>query len=443
MVIIVLISIFFASRFFKLMAMPVFLDETLYIRWLNSIHQSGDWLLPLKEFGWEPLNIWLSVLTNRFISDPLFSLRVTAVFFGFLLLLAVINIGSWKTGLLVIFSPVILLYDRLGLRGDNAVVFFSALVFIGLKQKLINKKNQGIYLASLGIILGLLTKTTAAVLPISTLLSYLIFRPRLNRHDFIAGGLCFLPGLFYWLSGMLTEVVNKKDTFFSLISLGQIKSNLIESLPWFWQYLTWPVCLLAVLGVLVLIWRRHPEIRILLAIWLSSFILIIGFAKIVSPRYWLIIYFFTLVVAGYGWQWLIEKLPKSFRLLTLIFIIPGILFSWQIISQPEKAPLPEIERWQYVTGWPSGYGLKELVEYLKSDQPSVLVTEDNDLIKSGLPYLWPEHPFIITHTATASAYFVSNINNQLPDNLTGRLLKEFPRPGGKSSIKLFHIISIE
>lgn len=431
--------IFILTRVYHLLILPPFIDEMIYTRWLQTIKSTGDWLLPLKEFGWEPLNIWLAILANRFISDPLLSLRITAVFFGLLLLLAAINIGNWKTGLLVIFSPAILLYDRLGLRGDNAVVFFSALVFIGLRQKLINKNNRGIYLVSLGIILGLLTKTTAAVLPISVLLSYLVFRPRLNRHDFVAAGLCFFPGLFYWLSGMLTAVVNKKDTFFGLISLSQIKNNLAEALPWFWQYLTWPVCLLAILGLLVLIWQHRPVVKILLAMWLSSFILIIGFAKIIFPRYWLIIYFLTLVVAGHGWQWLIEKLPKSFRLLTLVFIIPGILFSWQIVTQPQNAPLPAIERWQYVTGWPSGYALNDLVAYLKTAPPQILVTEDNDLVSSGLPYLWPDYPFIITQTATASAYFVSNINDQLPDGLTGRLIKEFPRPENKSALKLWQL----
>ena len=67
------------------------------------------------------------------------------------------------------------------------------------------------------------------------------------------------------------------------------------------------------------------------------------------------------------------------------------------------------------------------------------MTEDNDLIKTGLPYFWPDYPFIITHTATASAYFVSNINNQLPDNLTGRLIKEFPRPENKSALRLWQL----
>lgn len=439
MAIIVLLGIFFVTRLYRLMALPVFLDETIYIRWLSVIKTNGDWLLPLKEYGWEPLNIWLAVLVNRFISDSLLSLRIMAVFFGLLLLLASIKIGKWKTALLVIFSPVILFYDRLGLRGDNAVVFFSALVFLGLKQRLINKKNQGVFLISLGVILGLLTKTTAAVLPITVLLSYLIFRPRLNRHDFIAAVLCLFPGLFYWLSGMLPAVFNKKDTFFGLISLNQVKNNLIESLPWFWQYLTSPVCLLAVLGLLLLISQRRSIVKILLVMWLTSFFLIIGLAKIVFPRYWLITYFFTLIFAGVGCQWLWEKLPKSLKSLTSIFIIPAVLFCWQIITQPDKAPLPEIERWQYVTGWPSGYALNDLVTYLKTDSPQILVTEDNDLIKSGLPYLWPEYPFIITQTATASAYFVSNINNQLPEGLNGRLIKEFPRPENKSALRLWQL----
>ena len=86
-VFLILIGIFAFTRLTYLSQFPLFLDETIYIRWLETIKVTGDWLLPLKEFGWEPLNIWLAHLVNLFLKDSLLSLRLTAVFFGFLTLI--------------------------------------------------------------------------------------------------------------------------------------------------------------------------------------------------------------------------------------------------------------------------------------------------------------------------------------------------------------------
>ncbi|MFH1280668.1 MAG: hypothetical protein ABII08_03610, partial [Candidatus Beckwithbacteria bacterium] len=173
--------------------------------------------------------------------------------------------------------------------------------------------------------------------------------------------------------------------------------------------------------------------------WLVPLFLLIVSAKILFPRYLLPMVPFLLIYAASGFSWLKQKLPKSLRPLLIIFLLAPAWFSWQIMQNSAAAALPEIDKWQYITGWPSGYGVKELTDYLKTDTPAVLVTESDDLIKSGLPYLWPDHPFIITQTATASAYYVSNINDQLPENLTGQLLKEFPRPENKSALRLWQL----
>jgi hypothetical protein len=151
-------------------------------------------------------------------------------------------------------------------------------------------------------------------------------------------------------------------------------------------------------------------------------------------------------------------LPKFFLPGLLIFFLPALFTNYRIINNIAEANLPEIERWQYITGWPSGYGLRELTNYLRFNPPQVLVTENSDLIRSGVDYLWPEHPFAIlpldddlqltdAHqaqlnqvlSASGSAYMAINILEELPDNFSGQLLKEFPRPEGKSSLRLYQL----
>lgn len=443
---VLIIILFVLSRLWHLLAMPPFLDETIYIRWLNTIHQSGDWLLPLKEFGWEPLNIWIAAVIDILVKDSLLSLRLTAIFFGFLtlicLFLALKQILKQKIVYLILFtyliSPVILLYDRLGLRGDSAISFCFSLAFLGLVQRLICKKPSSSYLISLAIILGLLIKTTAVTIPLIVLISFIIFKQKPTKTDAKALGLTTLPLIFYYFTHTLSLVLNKSSVF---LNTGEtmIKNNLYEQLLWLDQYITWPVFILFFLGLFLLFKQQKSLFKLLLVSFLSSFIFIALTAKVLFPRYILLSFVSALLISGYGLSQIFYHLPRLLKPLVIVFLIPALMISLRIITDLKSASLPEIERWQYISGWPSGYGLKELVDYLKTDPPSVLVTENNDLIKTGLPYLWPEHPFIITQTATASAYFVSNINNQLPDGLTGRLIKEFPRLENKSAMRLWQL----
>jgi len=125
---------FFLTRLYHLTVMPPFMDELIYVRWLNEIRFHGDWLVPLKEFGWEPLGIWLAALINRLVVDPVLSLRLTSVIVSGGCLLLINKLAGRAAALFYILSPLILLHDRLGLRGDNLVVLAALLVFCGLRQ---------------------------------------------------------------------------------------------------------------------------------------------------------------------------------------------------------------------------------------------------------------------------------------------------------------------
>jgi hypothetical protein len=51
--------------------------------------------------------------------------------------------------------------------------------------------------------------------------------------------------------------------------------------------------------------------------------------------------------------------------LLLLSAAPAIALDLSLIYRPENAALPAIERWQYIGGWPSGYGLPELKAFLE------------------------------------------------------------------------------
>jgi hypothetical protein len=66
--------------------------------------------------------------------------------------------------------------------------------------------------------------------------------------------------------------------------------------------------------------------------------------------------------------------------LVLIIILPGLWFDYWLIADPAQAPFVEIDRWQYVNGWPSGYGFYETAVYLRnqlSQSEKIIVVYDN------------------------------------------------------------------
>lgn len=383
--------------------MPPFLDELIYSRWLNEIKFNGNWLIPLTEFGWEPLQIWSAALINRWVADPVLSLRLTSVLISGLSLIFINKLAGRAAALFYILSPIILMHDRLGLRGDNLVVLAVLMVFWGLKKRLP-------FWTGLGLAVGLFAKTTAAALPIVVILSYLWLRRKLKPADFLAAFLAALPILFYWLTGTLGQVISKQDTF---VGGFMLKNNLFQIGPWLWQYLTWPVVLLVLVGMIV------ARSRLLLISLLVPLLLLMVSAKILFPRYLLPIMPFLLILAATGFHWLKQKLPRILKPLLIVFFLVPVWFSWQILKDVTMAPLPEIDQWQYITGWPSGYGVKELTDYLQTNQEETFSAEA-----------------ILTDTASGSAFAVTNINHE---GINGELIKEFPRSGNKSSLKLWRL----
>jgi hypothetical protein len=467
----VLILVFFFSRLAFLMNLPLFLDESIYIRWLRAMTADfQQWLLPLKENGWEPLSPWLASLINLLVHDGLLSLRLSAVFFGalsawfickLLRLLVKSPAARFWAVLLIISSPVVLIHDRLGLRGDSAVSFAAMMFLYGLYSRLIKKNKRAGYLIGLALAIGLLAKTTAWFLLGLVFLSYLAFRPKLTKSDL---ALLIFPGLifcFYLLSGSLAAVLNKNSTF--VLSLAQagslVKANSLQIGRWSYQYLTWPVLLLVLFGA-VLTYFEQRQVWLLLTInILPVLIFNLFFSKILFPRYLLFIAVYGLIFAALGLAWLWSRVSQLMRILLIIFLLAQV--SWldfRIITNMAQAQLPEIERWQYVTGWPSGYGLNNLADFLKADPPDILITESNDLVRSGLRYFWPELPIKIyslddTNWLSGSSYrdvyqfflqgktvyLVLNILDQPTVQFEAELINSFPRPGNKSSLRVYSL----
>jgi hypothetical protein len=219
--------------------------------------------------------------------------------------------------------------------------------------------------------------------------------------------------------------------------------------------LSLPVLILTAGGVW-LTWKKHRQSFYLLMIFTIPVLLFeILVAKILFPRYFLFVVVISFLWAGQGLQWLLSKVNKQMRfILIAVVFLPSIILDWQIISDFKEARLPAIEQWQYVSGWPSGYGLEELVLFLKKDEPDLLMIEEGDLILSGIPYLYPQHSMKILPLKDnlemvkkelekkKKIYLVVNVVDEPAENFKTKKLMEIERPNNGKSIKLYHLESI-
>ena len=444
----------------------MFLDEAIYFRWLETIKADpSQWLLPLKEFGWAPLTTWIATLISLIVKNSLLALRLTSVLFGGLSLFIAYKLlskySSWQAAslytLLLITSPIILIHDRLGLRGDSAVTFFSLLTFFGLSKRLITKQKKSAYLIAIALFFGLLTKSTAWVLPPMAFLAYLIFRPKLNRHDFLAVFIPSLVILFFVSTNTLTIFFGKSDVF--LLSFSDatklIKPNLIQLSLWSYQYLTWPILISIIIGAGIALKTKIKLWKLMTIMTWPAILFVLLFAKILFPRYLLATTAVSLMAAVCALALIIKKLPNFLHLpLFILIFLPSLFIDYAIIKDISKAKLPEIEKWQYVTGWPSGYAVKDLVNYLQSAPPHTLILESNDLISSSLNYYYPNHQinqlqldeaYLLNSPLPQSqnTYIVLNEADNLPSQFSGKLIKTFHRPNHKSSLRLFKVRNLQ
>jgi 4-amino-4-deoxy-L-arabinose transferase-like glycosyltransferase len=168
-----LLLIYFLTRLFNLLILPLFTDESIYIYWAKVIEDThAQWFISLTD-GKPPLLIWLiSMLLSIFPTDwYLLAGRLPSVATGAVALIAVYKITgllfrsirvSILAALLYIFCPMTLFYDRMALFDSmlNAMLLVSVYFAIrtGRSRQLRDALMWGLFLG-----LAFLSKPTALV----------------------------------------------------------------------------------------------------------------------------------------------------------------------------------------------------------------------------------------------------------------------------------------
>lgn len=392
---ITLIFFYFIFRFINLTAVPIFNDEAIYLDWgWKSLHVPNQLFLSLTDAK-QPLLIWIFGISQMFFSDPLFAGRFISVIAGFITFLGIYTIGSeffnkkiaYVACILYIVIPIFSFFDRQALMESavSAIGIWSCYLFLKLFQ------TQKIYYGKLlGIVLGLgfLLKTNSLFFFFTTVLLgiYILFIIKRKKEFIRIGvwGFCFMIAIssIVLVQPLFWDTVSSNDRYsltfseilnfpFSLWFLTA--KHILEIIFW---YMT-PFCfVLGAFGVLLLI-RENDVNKKLIAWWLllPVFFLVL-FARNIQPRYmvsFLPLFSICVSVAFF------ELLNKQ-KLSALIMGVAGFGFMIYVTGLQIFSPLLYFSYYQvvtkfsykdeYVTLWPSGYGIKE--------SRDILLTSAND-----------------------------------------------------------------
>jgi 4-amino-4-deoxy-L-arabinose transferase-like glycosyltransferase len=387
--------------------------------------------------------MWLLAPLLRLRLDPLLTGRVLSAASGLLGVIGVYQLSqklfeaktAQLAAVLALFCPFLLFYDRMSLTDSllTALIIWS------------------IYLAP-GIGLGIAAGAALWVKP--SALSYL-----------------FLIALFHlkaWkkllLSGVIAlalyNVMRLSDSFYMIKqrSLDYLQPPTLEHFlstnrvffDWLINYLSWPLVFVLVISLITAVKFREKKIAILSLFILAPFFAQALVGKILYPRYLLPLVPFILIITA----WELNRMPKPLMKGLMIFILAlWLRFDYYLLTDPVNAPLHSSEKEQYFYEWSSGYGLKEIRQYLfqlPSDKKIVVATEGSfGTLPNGLEIYFSGHPYIQIlgvgfpsggmSTGMEQAlkdgkrlFLVANHDRySFPDETRLKLINEFPRPGGE------------
>ncbi len=389
-----------------LLLLPVFADEAIYIHWAQLILDDAQrFAFFSMADGKPPLFMWLLSMMLRMIPDPLFAGRFLALLIG----LATVTVMAKLTRLLskrsttailtVVFISVLpfwFFYHRVALM-DGLLVLCLALSFLTTIQisvitlrakKTPYKVIPHILLLALFYGAALYTKTPALFaipsLALSPLLAWAVEEDNEQRRHSVKkilvsmlyvgfGG--FLGGclfLFLRVSSFFGALFSRSQDFtftFSELLMREFRYVILESLPrvvgWLASYLTLPVLLIPLLGLFYS--RKRKTIGILIIQAMLFAIPLIGFGRVLWPRYFLPVALFYTLASVLSFETILAHTRMRLFGIAMIALtlLSSAVFIFPALLDPAQIPFVAADRTQYLTEWSAGYGNLEIATFIK------------------------------------------------------------------------------
>ncbi len=394
-------------RGYDLLALPIFNDEAVYLRWAADILDQRTRMalfIPVAEDGKQPLYIWLATAVMSVISDPLLAGRIVSVIAGLFSLAGIMLAGRWLQGRLVgllagaiyAVAPYTVFFDRMALA--DSVINMTAIWTFGLALLIPRRANSGRSSVLWGVALGLVmaigvwTKLTAAfALPFPVLCLTLL--PRKGRSiregarslvvayvvfAAIASLLVVMPYAENQLRLTATHVFSSDElTVYHPVNVWM--SNWAKYVSWIQAYLPAPLDWLVLIGAAWGLVFRTRKTLLLAACWIAIVLPSVVLARTFASRYLLDSIFPLIFLAVLPTSALLDSLRHRLGketgilhgrglvvsvavVLAMAIGAPSLAMDRSLITDPASAAMPATDRDEYVEGWASGFGFKEALD---------------------------------------------------------------------------------
>ncbi|MCJ7826153.1 glycosyltransferase family 39 protein [Patescibacteria group bacterium] len=478
--------IYLISRLINITALPIFTDEAIYIRWAQIGGRDASWRFISLTDGKQPLFTWAMMVSLRLFSDPLFAGRIVSVISGLFGMIGMYFLGAEifknkRIGLIGSFLyfifPFALFYDRLALY-DSLVSALSVwnLYLAILLVRRVSLDIALIFGLTLGV--GMLNKTSAFFSLYLLPFTLFLFDWKTKRSGI---------RLLWWvslalISAVLSQlvysilrlspyfyIIAQKDTIFVYPFTQWIThpfqffiGNLRGMFDWLVGYMTWPVFGLSIAS-LIFFQTRIREKLLLFTWWFLPFAALSLFGRVLYPRFILFMIMPLLIMSA----WTIDVLVSAIKNQWLRCVLVGLIFwqsmfiSYSIISNIKTARIPKSELGQYINDWPSGWGIPEIVTFLKDESVKGKVSVFTEGTFGLLPYafeiylgdnknidihgIWPvptEIPMDVLQSAKDHpTYFVMYQNQTPPFQWHLELQAEYQKGlNKKSTMRLYKVL---
>lgn len=381
--------------FVHLMGLPAFEDEGTQLRWIWRILDAGEWLQPLGDG--KPLEAWPMVLLVRLGAPPLAAIRAVHVLAGMACSLLTYRLGlsaggrvaALCSGLLFAICPFTVYLQRLAL---SDIFLCTAGVWVQLGVLGFVRSPTRRYAAQLAgaLMLAAFCKFPVGfvflfAMPLALWMIPAVDRQSLTRvpssirllaaYTPVAALLLVVAmvGIYRLHKGLspgfgIQDLMGIGFGRYSDIgaAIGVPRPSLVDELT---TQLSWPVVVIALIGVLSAALRGDWRQRWLIGVGAIPMLLIGYGTHFWYPRYLLFTIPPLIVASVLGWQDLVagEAAPWRQWVLVGVFLVCAAFMARQsgsIVLQPAAARWSPLDRFQYIEGWSSGYGYPEAAKYI-------------------------------------------------------------------------------
>ncbi len=388
----IVIFLYFALRLIAIKSLPIFIDEATYAYWAEiGKFNMYERFISLSD-GKQPLFIWITTSLMGYIANPVAAGRIVSLLSGLITMLGLFFLGKeifdnkWVglfSILIYALFPFALIYNRMALFESMVGMFFIWSLYLEILLVKYRKLDSAFALA---LVLGggLLTKTTGIfnILLIPFSLIFFSFKKKKAVGNFSLWLMLILLSLtltyiYYAVLFLSPDVFNigyKNDVFSYKVSdilswqiLPHVFANIQIFSRWILSYLTLPFLLLIALSFSNKSFLKE-KFYILLC-FLVPFLTFAVLGKLTYPRY---LFSITLPLILLGAECIIfyyRNLNTRVYayILSVILLLTFSFYDFKILYDFPRSPLPQEELFQYANGWPSGYGMREIVKYLQNE----------------------------------------------------------------------------